>query len=157
MFYLGENENGTSLSPEQELILVVEELIWVYCLHQVTLRNQHSKMLTLNSDLIEQLLRVNRSWDSSALCSSVLPTHNRLGSTRAFFIKQCFHLQLDVAYNCIMLWLEYKNINLLFCVRNVYGTGSKYSNLTSGLPICRTHILRQMSLMKLNAGDTFLY
>lgn len=112
MFYLGEKENGMSLSPEQERILVVEELIWVYCLHQVTLRNQHSKMLTLNSDLIEQLLQVNRSWDSSALCSSVLPAHNRLGSTRAFFIKQCFHLQLDVAYNCIMLW----NIRtLIYC------------------------------------------
>jgi len=27
MFYLGEKENGMSLSPEQERILVVEELI----------------------------------------------------------------------------------------------------------------------------------
>lgn len=116
-------KSWTSLSPEQELIWVLERLIWVYCLNQVTLRNQHSKMLMLNSDLIEQLLQVNRSWNSSALCSTVLHVHNRLGSTRAFFIKQCLHLQLDAAYNCIILILEYKHISLQFCDLKVCGTG----------------------------------
>lgn len=70
-------------------------------------------MLTLNSDLIEQLLQVNRSRHSSALCSSVLHVHNRFGSTRAFFIKQYFHLQLNAVYNRIILWLEYKHIIVL--------------------------------------------
>lgn len=112
-------------------------------------------MLTLNPDLIEQLLQVNRSWDSSALCSSVLHVHNRFGSTRAFFIKQCFRLQLDAAYNCIILWLGYKHVadssahlGSMAQVVNIMIHGC-----SSSLSTCRTHIGRELLIMRVNALD----